>query len=91
MPTLFGLPECDMVADLVLGRQTSGRDKGVILGIEHQCWHLHTCEPGFCARPVPIIICAIEAVQRRCEHVIKRVQGVGYSQLLRIKQAWELG
>ena len=60
MPTLFGLPECDMVADLVLGRQTSGRDKGVIAGIEDQCWYFDACEPGFCAGPVPIIICERE-------------------------------
>ncbi len=91
MATLFGLPECDVLTDLVLHGQTAGWNERVIASVEDQGGHLHARQARLRAGARPLVIGVSEAMQRRCEHIVKGIQCVGGQQLLWVKQARELG
>jgi len=90
MTALLRLPECDMVAHLVLRGQTARWNERVIAGIQHQCWHLDARQAWLCTCPVPVIIRASKAMQGCREHIVKCIQSSGGHEFLRIKQTWEL-
>jgi hypothetical protein len=73
----FRLLQQDRRADFGAGRQRSCGYERIVSGIEHQRRHRDAAQPRLAACAQPVIVRTVESVQRRGDHVVEGVHGVG--------------
>jgi hypothetical protein len=87
MPAVRRLPERHMPADLVWARQAARRHERVVARVEHQRRNADGVQVWLGRATRPVIVGALEAVQRCGEHVVERVKVTRGEQLFAAEQA----
>jgi len=73
MASLFGLQQCDMVANLIGRWHAPRRNERVIARMNHEGGDAYGFQVGLCGGASPVVVCAFESVKWRREKVVKFV------------------
>ena len=86
MTSLTRLPKGDPGADIPSSGHARGGHKGIVEGIERQCWDCNPAHVRFCRGASPVILGVFEAMERRGEDVVKSVEVAGGQQCFAAKE-----
>ncbi len=87
MAALLGLPQGDVMARVLLGRQGLGGHEGVVARIERERGHADAVKHRLGRGTRPVVGRVLEAVQGRGEKVVELVEVARGQQLLPVEQA----